>query len=54
MRDIHVCNIGNIQPKQLINVNGSDYRFFPWGQKITNGGTDVISSQNFGVAYKVV
>lgn len=54
MRDVGVCNIGNIQPKQVITLGGDTYRFFPWGQKLTNGGSDVIASRNAGIWYREV
>lgn len=54
MRDVRVCNIGDVQPADVLNVGGVDWQFFPWGQKLTNPGSGVIGSRNFGVAYRVV
>lgn len=54
MRDVFVCNIGNIQPREVLNLGGTNYRFFPWGQKLTNPGSGIIGSRNAGIAYTVI
>ena len=54
MRDVYLANIANIQPRQIVNIAGTDYQFFPWGQKLTNPGSGVIGSRHSGLMYKLV
>lgn len=53
MRDVRVCNIGNIAPRDSITLGSNTWRFFPWGQKLTDPGSGIIGSRNAGVAYRV-
>lgn len=54
MRDVRICNIGNIQPKAVITLGADDYRFFPYSSKVTDPGAGIMASRNGGVAYRVV
>lgn len=52
MRDVRICNIGNIQPKEIITLGSSDWQFFPYSSKVTNPGAGIMASRNGGVAYR--
>ena len=54
MRDVNICNMGNIQPKATLTLGADDYQFFPYASKVTDPGADIMASRNGGVAYKVV
>jgi len=54
MADIAVCNISAIQPKEILNIGGTNWRFFPWAQKIVSTTSGVMASKNAGVAYKII
>lgn len=54
MPDIFVCNIGNIQPKDIVVIGGTSYQFFPWSQKLSTLTAGVPASRHAGIAYQIV
>lgn len=53
MRNIFVCNIGNFQPREIVNLGGQDYQVFPWAQKLTEPGAGIMASRNAGIMHLV-
>jgi len=51
--DVRMCNIGNLNPAQIISIAGDQWYFFPWVRK-QNLNNDTEESMNGGVAYKRV
>lgn len=49
--DVRHCNIGNIEPGQIINIAGDSWYFFPLTKK-QNLQNDTEESKNAGVAYR--
>jgi hypothetical protein len=49
--DVRMCNIGNLDPGQIISISGDDWYFFPWVRKqfLQN---DTEETWNAGVAYR--
>jgi hypothetical protein len=48
--DVRGVNIRNFSPRQIVNIGGSDWYFFPTQQKTVGGSA--AGTQNQGVAYR--
>lgn len=51
--DVRMCNIGTVEPGQIINISGDNWYFFPWTIKKYEQN-DTEESWNAGVAYRRV